>query len=1215
MPRKKLYDKEMIRRYGGKYARGNAGFSLSMNLFRGTGMASLITPPIDGVTGLGKPTKVDHATYVNELYSEVSQSAEVLEEKVYGDLHMSSGKSAIINGWGGDPESKNKLYAVMKEDKQRVDGYVKGLFGDAKPFSEYIAYNNYLAIPEGDFAEGYLDNPYLHYLSNTIIGGGPKLGQIEENGEVLKDANGLPVIDFKTAREGLQGEPYNGALGVYNELCAASRQLWEREFERQTLVAGGYTAQQEKAYLIRLHDDFNKMQTAYMHACEVEEANPDKYDDTFMNNSLAELTGVKVGEDRGIYGVMGYIEGMQKAIENGWGIGEMDPLGYVGYHERYLKKELENNAHHISTCEKEIQKYEKELETLQDPARIETTNARLTESRNKLEAYKGIKSNLELMQTGLQDLKKEVWDKKVTNAAEKLEVFQKIEQYRESIRNIKIADKLTNDKELFYGSDTGKMHQTLLDNCKDRLLAGVGASNEQELVTTRKNSFIAQGQEAAGRLAELDQKEEERLAEKREEFGADYDPVKSEADPEDRADYYAYMEEAQYQEYRVVLGKLAERFDEIYDVKDAQKFMDSLIDKYDLTVEDGVLKADGREVAPGSRIDRQMTEEIATFTQQQKEKSHQRDLQDQSDISRGLAPNPLYAQNPQNAVEAPDAENIRAYIDLKFEAQRLADRQKAGDFTADADPINHPGRIEGGEEKDPFAYVKQLEEQAAATGNFKPFVKAFNELTLQYTEGRMNPEQEEAFENYRDSVLQKGGDFLKGFITEQTAAYLDQSIALAQSTEILAEEIRNGSVSVDPKLEPIKDDYRVSKTVAGLMLKDGYLKRMMNAAMENNLHFGEHVAGYDEFVLAAEKNLMNKEADGLSVSQRKRLRQEGEREFSHNLTVYGLDTDAQLRITDNVNQESLYEEYLKSFQKASAYAEEMEKMRSEAAVKLDGLRELEKLRSNNSPQFTAMVKALENVSKLSMDSTPAQVDDTLNDLRKASEAYKDKIDHQFMAGTFSTGSRRYAFADDLITFSNDRSRTLGEKGAGAVAQNGIIGDQLENTYKRMTAQEKKVCDPIKPGKAAKEALKAKQEQIRNLKFDEKTTVEAARYLLGKELAELVAIKTVADTFKGQEPEKFVGFQDNKLVTTRMSNNHEKTFLTPEKLETAKAKVMQQKPFQKLVNSAKTMEDLKTLKTMALDKNAKSLMVEMKKHDKAPEIQQQKDKKVNQVKGL
>lgn len=212
----------------------------------------------------------------------------------------------------------------------------KQLCEEKKNDPEFMAFKNMFDTlilvtdyQSGDFLSAMADNPYLRPLC-IQDGSQPKFG----------------IISLSELKEGLEASPSadkeaKGPLKMLDEYFRCTNELFKREYEKQKLVKEGYTPEQEKEYLKNLKRDMTATVKNFDELYSFSEKYGNKYKaGGLLNNDLDHITDVEGKNTRGVGYAIGHIKGQICAIENGWGMEELVPLGALGE----LKQRLETNV-------------------------------------------------------------------------------------------------------------------------------------------------------------------------------------------------------------------------------------------------------------------------------------------------------------------------------------------------------------------------------------------------------------------------------------------------------------------------------------------------------------------------------------------------------------------------------------------------------------------------------------------------------------------------------------------------------------------------------------------------------------------------------------------------------------------------------------------------------------------------------------------------------
>ena len=404
---------------------------------------------------------------------------------------------------------------------------------------------------------------------------------------------------------------------------------------------------------------------------------------------------------------------------------------------------------------------------------------------------------------------------------------------------------------------------------------------------------------------------------------------------------------------------------------------------------------------------------------------------------------------------------------------------------------------------DPVAYLRTLEQQAVASGDFSVYVAEYidvnynkdhhyteeqdNELSAYYNEidarGDADPDRDPA-------LTEANNHFLREFGKAFAAYYHKVVVTGTQAANYLAEAVRNGREQVHPALEGIKGDEEASRVIAIQKLAHSPLGKrvdMVTAAHYPISQIFEHQ--YIRLVEPVVNEYINNGVDALTREERRHYQRRGQGEFSDSLDNFGIMQERHLpaeatgeqKLTADPNQQKMLNRLTRNTNKTEQYYEDMEKMRSLADDKLRELREYQAARPTakwdrqrrqyvnvstgetvnpkkaNSPEFMGMVRALEKVAGLGPDNTPLEVEQALSTLDRASREYEEKIRAQGRGAAFwRNGQNRLRMAGELQTFAKQQEEALFRTGRTVVTLDAPIVDQVIRVQANEAAQKAKV---------------------------------------------------------------------------------------------------------------------------------------------------------------
>ena len=339
-------------------------------------------------TDILSTTNVELMTSTQTLIADIqSNKANVLD-----DFYLGTNKSfenKIMYKLSDDDEKK------AEEELKKMTNHLNTLEQDENyaPIKGFIKLLKSVSDPEkGPYCDIIQDNPYLPSLRNST--------------------NGAPKFTTHTIPELVEhaGEP----LQLWDNYYGAVGELFDCESERYD-INEDYTPQKEQAYLAKLSQALENTIVAFEKCEEFVTKNCDKDGNTpfdqYFDNKLDHLTDVKIPNTgtRGAEGHIGHLRGMKQAIENGWGMNELAPFGFIGEFEALAKSRL------------------RLAETIQLPNAAD--DAEKEKYNEAIKQYKDFLKNLDV-------LKKDVLEKKAPSDAEKIDSINKIEDFIEKNKNV-----------------------------------------------------------------------------------------------------------------------------------------------------------------------------------------------------------------------------------------------------------------------------------------------------------------------------------------------------------------------------------------------------------------------------------------------------------------------------------------------------------------------------------------------------------------------------------------------------------------------------------------------------------------------------------------------------------------------------------------------------------------------------------------------------------
>lgn len=275
----------------------------------------------------------------------------------------------------------------------------------------------------GDYFSALADNPYLmSFFSQS--NGMPRFESLPLS-ELKKGLEASPSADPET----------KGPLGMLDEYCRCTNELIRREYDKQKLIKEGYTPEQEKEYLQNLKRDMTATVTNFNKLYKFCEEHGSKYKaGGFLNNDLDHITGVDNNHTRDVGHSVGHVQGQIRAIDNGWGMEELGPLGALGELKYRLETDyrkgdysINNQSNMVKTALDNMEKAKAEKNDKKEKAAQADYEDHLLKRQQAIDKKQQSKDLLDDM----KELDDTVLNRKVSNAAEKLEVINTILDFAE----------------------------------------------------------------------------------------------------------------------------------------------------------------------------------------------------------------------------------------------------------------------------------------------------------------------------------------------------------------------------------------------------------------------------------------------------------------------------------------------------------------------------------------------------------------------------------------------------------------------------------------------------------------------------------------------------------------------------------------------------------------------------------------------------------------
>ena len=400
--------------------------------------------------------------------------ADELPKRTSGDFNSNS---LFPNTTGFNPSCEphdvmQNLVEAMTEAKEKLRAYALTVPEKYRPIIE--APLKLLDWETEDICGIACDHPYLAVLSTNIL---PLVNLIvDEN-----DKTGQP-IKFEEMEKKLNGEENTGLFDAYLAQCQSIQGLWEAEIERRKLLREGYTPEQEQTFFEHQKTAGTQFLKAFETIKEIETTYPNKYDMNYMMNPLDHFLGITdpLHNQRVIHWQAGALKSTLHAIENGWGMNEINALSalgsigeYLPQSERFFGQLRKNAAESLKKAENEyhdlLMEYSDKLEMQeQDIKKLDDAKKKYIQAQNDnektqklIQEYDQKLSAVAEAKEDLQQLMETVTQKKVHSAQDKLNVLDQIDGYLKKHGDVDI----TGNRKISHIAETfGTITQKLRDD-------------------------------------------------------------------------------------------------------------------------------------------------------------------------------------------------------------------------------------------------------------------------------------------------------------------------------------------------------------------------------------------------------------------------------------------------------------------------------------------------------------------------------------------------------------------------------------------------------------------------------------------------------------------------------------------------------------------------------------------------------------------------------
>ena len=371
---------------------------------------------------------------------------------------------------------------------------------------------------------------------------------------------------------------------------------------------------------------------------------------------------------------------------------------------------------------------------------------------------------------------------------------------------------------------------------------------------------------------------------------------------------------------------------------------------------------------------------------------------------------------------------------------------------------------------DPVEYLKKLEEK----GDMRKFARELADMNALFKAGELE-KKGESFLIYAESLTEIGDDnkfkkgeaFVESLHKELNKYYMEQNIILAKSADDLARDIRNGMSVYSEKLGNLSKDFDATNKIADNIVFNSKDAMSRNGANDLILRMNLKMEAYvrpDGTTIEGDRLSEKYKAEFLKDNVDPLTDKEREIHFNRatakpadieNLYGIKIGQTGQLEIPDkDVYKQKSNGQIDSSLNDIVNYKTTVSEMIFEAKEKMTRLEELKAYKANNTKEFMAMYKAVKKIGELSSEYSPEEISGAIDKMEKASKAYvKAKIEDSSFAGRHGNGAERVAFANDMITFADEKGKAI----AGKITVNIDIYDTVDRQAKsKYTIKEKTV---------------------------------------------------------------------------------------------------------------------------------------------------------------
>ncbi|MBQ3790451.1 MAG: hypothetical protein II800_05930 [Lachnospiraceae bacterium] len=359
---------------------------------------------------LPKEVLDEYSAKVEGLVDELSEDEEDL--KKYEEYREDD--EAIVGPGEIEMKIRSLVTRTRTEDGQTIDGTIEtareltvsrhdlsqkvadeiGKKGDRyAKYQEYFSLMSKLNDTNGNNIEAQVHSPYLpNLLARVVSGPAYKSNTLDE------------IID------GLNQDPKMPLFDAFMDITTSGLREMAVEYRRQEMERRGFTEADEKEYLRALRAEHEKTIAAYDKIWSV--VDNGQYD-RFLDNKLRTVCGKTGPNERDISFAVGQLRGEIRGIENGWGSKDLHLFGYIGAVEQQLKRYREQLKADM----------DKKFRLIMEDPNPKKVQNRINSLKEDIDEIAKEQINLNILIEEYNELKEQLWNKKVTNNLEKAQIM------------------------------------------------------------------------------------------------------------------------------------------------------------------------------------------------------------------------------------------------------------------------------------------------------------------------------------------------------------------------------------------------------------------------------------------------------------------------------------------------------------------------------------------------------------------------------------------------------------------------------------------------------------------------------------------------------------------------------------------------------------------------------------------------------------------------